>query len=134
MYAENSNFTSDLVNSYAWDTAITFLQAFDNREESETKPYSRQNSLNKSLADKGTNNLETKDVICNVYDMASNTKELLTETNSYTGLPCVLRGGSYQRRQRLHEHSLRQRYGQQRRLPCIQTTFILVVLNAKAVF
>ncbi len=97
MYAENRNFTSDLVNSYAWDTAITFLQAFDNRaEEAKTKPYSRQNSLNTgSLAEKGTNNLETKDVICNVYDMASNTYEWLTETYSNTSHPCVLRGGGY---------------------------------------
>ena len=96
MYAENSNFTSDLVNSYAWDTAITFLQAFDNRaEETKTTPYSRQTSLNSSLADKGTNQLETKDVICNVYDMASNTWEWSTETYSRTVYPCVTRGGSY---------------------------------------
>ncbi len=94
MYAENSNFTSDLVNSYAWDTAITFLQAFDNRAD-KTKPYSRQTSLNSSLADKGTNNLEKKDIICNIYDMASNTYEWSTETYSDTDFPCVLRGGNY---------------------------------------
>ncbi len=94
MYAENSKFTTDLVNSYAWDTAITFLQAFDNREN-KAKPYSRQESLNKSLADKGTNNLETKDVICNIYDMASNTLERTTETCDYTNGPCVVRGGNY---------------------------------------
>ena len=91
MYAENSNFTSDLVNSYAWDTAITFLQAFDNRAD-KTKPYSRQTSLNTgSLAEKGTNN----DVICNVYDMASNTWELSTETSLFNSGPCVTRGGAY---------------------------------------
>ena len=96
MYAENSNFTSDLVNSYAWDTAITFLQTFDNRaEEAKTKPYSQQNSLNSSFAEKGTNQLETKDVICNVYDMASNTWEWTTETYSSTSIPCVSRGGDY---------------------------------------
>ncbi len=97
MYAENSNFTSDLVNSYAWDTAITFLQAFDNRaEEAKTKPYSRQNSLNTgNLAEKGTNNLETKDVICNVYDMASNTREWTTETYKMHSNGNVSRGGYY---------------------------------------
>ncbi len=96
MYAENSNFTSDLVNSYAWDTAITFLQTFDNRaEEAKTKPYSQQNSLNSSFAEKGTNQLETKDIICNIYDMASNTLEWSTETSSRTDYPCVGRGGIY---------------------------------------
>ena len=94
MYAENSNFTSDLVNSYAWDTAITFLQTFDNRaEEAKTKPYSQQNSLNSSFAEKGTNQLETKDIICNIYDMASNTFEWSTETYSHPNYPCVSRGG-----------------------------------------
>ncbi len=95
MYGDN-NFTSDLVNSYAWDTAITFLQAFDNREElAKTKPYSQQTSLNTSLAEKGTNQLEIKDAICNVYDMASNIYELTTETHSAYRNPCVSRGGCY---------------------------------------
>ena len=134
MYAENSNFTSDLVNSYAWDTAITFLQTFDNRaEEAKTKPYSRQNSLNSSFAEKGTNQLETKDIICNIYDMASNMFEWSTETYSSTSNPCVIRGGGL-RQQRLHELSRHQLYDSQQRLRCLQTTFIFVVLNAKAVF
>ena len=94
MYAENSNFTSDLMNSYAWDTAIDFLQKCDNRTD-KTRPYSRQNSLNTSLATQGTNNLETKDLICNIFDMASNCYEWTTETCSRANNSCVLRGGSY---------------------------------------
>ena len=94
MYAENSNFTSDLMNSYAWDTAIDFLQKCDNRTD-KTTPYSRQNSLNTSLATQGTNNLETKDQICNIFDMASNCGEWTTETCSIAGYPCVGRGGIY---------------------------------------
>ena len=96
MYS-NSNFESDLMNSYAWDTAIIFLQKFDNRENKTetTKPYSRQNSLNTSLAEKGTNKLSTQDKICNIFDMASNTSEWPTETYSSAGSPCVLRGGRY---------------------------------------
>lgn len=31
MYGEDKKFTSDLINSYAWDTVIVFLQTFDNR-------------------------------------------------------------------------------------------------------
>ena len=92
-------FESDLVNSYAWDTATLFLQTFDNRTNKDTlKVYSRQNSLNTgSLANKGTNNLAEAskiDKICNVYDMASNCIEWSTETFSYN-YPCTLRGSNY---------------------------------------
>ena len=94
MYSD-SNFESDLVNSYAWDTAIDFLQKCDDRVN-KTKPYSIQNSLNTgSLASKGTNGTGTEDVICNVYDMASNCHEWSTETYSWAGDPCVVRGGHY---------------------------------------
>ena len=97
MYSD-SNFESDLMNSYAWDTAIVFLQKFDNRAN-KTKPYSRQTSLNTgSLASQGTNNLSEiskKDVICNVYDMASNCREWTTETYSHSNYPCAGRGGDY---------------------------------------
>ena len=86
MYGETENFTSDLVNSYAWDTALVFIQKC-----SEDTRYSQQNSLNTgSLADKGT----TNDVKCNIYDMASNCWEWSTETGS-SSFPCVTRGGNY---------------------------------------
>ena len=98
MYSSDSNFESDLINSYAWDTAIVFLQKFDNRaNKASLKPYSKQNSLNDDLASQGTNNLEVskQDVICNVYDMASNCWEWTTETYSDSTYPCTLRGGNY---------------------------------------
>ena len=96
MYTD-SNFESDLMNSYAWDTAIVFLQECDDREETDIKPYSQQNSLNTgdSPAIQGTNNLDTKDIICNVYDIASNCYEWTTETSNNSGHPCVHRGGDY---------------------------------------
>ena len=100
MYSD-SNFESDLMNSYAWDTAIVFLQKFDNRaNKASLKPYSQQTTLNDSLASQGTNNLSDaskKDVICNVYDMASNCVEWTTETYSNSSLPCTGRGGDYLR-------------------------------------
>ncbi len=76
-----------------------FLQKFDNRaNKASLKPYSRQNSLNTSLASQGTNNLSDaskQDVICNVYDMASNCLEWTTETSSGSYGPCTSRGGEY---------------------------------------
>ena len=96
MYNDN-NFESDLMNSYAWDTAIDFLQKCDDRIDKNT-PYSRSNSLNtRTIASQGTNNLETKDQICNVFDMASNCYEWTTETNITPGFPSpgTSRGGGY---------------------------------------
>ena len=90
MYSD-SNFESDLINSYAWDTAIVFIQ-----ECLGDTDYSNQTSLNTgSLANKGTNNLETKDQVCNIYDMASNCYEWTTETSGDASYPCVSRGGYY---------------------------------------
>ena len=94
MYSTNT-FKSDLINSYAWDTAIVFFQLFDNRVD-KNKPYSRQNSANTvELADKGSNNLVKQDKVCNAYDMAGNTWEWTTENYNDSGLPCSTRGGSY---------------------------------------
>ena len=89
MYSD-SNFTSDLVNSYAWDTAIVFIQ-----ECSENNKYSQQTRVTSTFAPQGTNKLDTTDVICNIYDMASNCYEWTTESYSNTHRPCVGRGGSY---------------------------------------
>ncbi len=85
MYTSN-NFTSDLMNSYAWDTAITFIQKCTDKTN-----YAKQPSLNKSLSQTGT----TNDNPCNIFDMASNVSEWTTETSSGFYRPCVIRGGSY---------------------------------------
>ena len=89
MYS-SSKFISDLVNSYAWDTAVTFIQKC-----TEQKLYSRQNSLNTTLSQTGTNTKDTKDVQCNIFDMASNLFEWTTETSDNSDNPCTIRGGSY---------------------------------------
>ena len=93
MYTSN-NFTSDLMNSYAWDTATLFLQCCGTN-----KKYSRQcRGENTSILQTGTNALNDINKIdkqCNVYDMASNVCEWTTETSSYSERPCVGRGGLY---------------------------------------
>ncbi len=88
---DNSSFESDLINSYAWDTAILFIQTC-----SDNKEYSLQKSLNNTLAAKGTNNEELKDEECNIFDMASNCWEMSTETSDIQNNPCVSRGGFYE--------------------------------------
>ena len=86
MYDNTHPFTSDLMNSYAWDTATLFAQSCGTNSK-----YSRQNRLSTSYSSTGT----TNDVQCNIYDMASNVLEWTTETSSYSGNPCVRRGGVY---------------------------------------
>ena len=89
----NDNFTSDLMNSYAWDTATVFIQNCGTNAK-----YSRQISLNTSLLQTGTNSLTDTskiDVQCNIYDMASNILEWTTETTDSSSFPCVYRGGFY---------------------------------------
>ena len=83
-----TKFESDLINSYAWDTATLFLQEFG------WKNYSRQTSINTSGPNaNGTVSDSNKDNPCNIYDMASNCFEWTTETSSSSNYPCVLRGG-----------------------------------------
>ncbi len=89
----NKPYESDLVNSYAWDTAIIFFQEFG-----DNSTYASKTSVNSSLANTGTSGTSysgTKDTICNVYDMASNCIEWSTETSSLSNSPCTQRGGFY---------------------------------------
>ena len=105
MYSANNYFESDLVNSYAWDTATLFLQEYDNRtynintNSNYKAKYSRQIRLSTGLKNTGTNassiTAAKKDKICNVYDMADNCYEWTTETSSLSDGPCVVRGGGY---------------------------------------
>ena len=90
MYS-NKKVTSDLINSYAWDTAIVFIQEFSGKTN-----YAGQVRLQSSLAKTGkATNGTIKDVGCNIYDMAGNCFEWSTETSVGSGLPAVQRGGTY---------------------------------------
>ena len=94
MYTSDK-FTSDLVNSYAWDTAIVFIQEF-----SGVYDYSRQSGVAESAPSKllaGCTKLKVTndyDIQCNIYDLAGSAWEWTTETGdvgSYQGE--VKRGG-----------------------------------------
>ena len=87
---------SDLVNSYAWDTAIVFIQEMGNNN------YANKHSMNTSRKNTGT----IGDEACNIHDMASNcyewSTEYSTDTPSSYAYPCVYRGGSFQPQLQLH--------------------------------
>ena len=79
--------TSDLINSYAWDTAIVYIQNFSGDTD-----YSYQTTKNTSLSNTGTNG----DEVCKINDMSSNTLECTTEYSIYisgsNAVPCINRG------------------------------------------
>ena len=90
MYS-NSYFECDLVNSYAWDTTVVFIQMFSGDED-----YSRQIRLQSTVAKCGeAHSGDTYDVRCNIYDMAGNVGEWSTETNTNQSSLnyCIARGG-----------------------------------------
>ena len=85
-------YASDLVNSYAWDTAIVFIQTYSTGEDASS--YASQNKST-SFAKTGKNN----DKYCNIWDMSGNAYEWTTEYSTYSSrsnfYPCVRRGGYF---------------------------------------
>ena len=85
-------YASDLVNSYAWDTAIIFIQTYSVKTD-----YARHNEsiTTGEFTATGKNN----DKYCNIWDMAGNASEWTTEYSTHSVgsyfFPCVSRGGCY---------------------------------------
>ena len=87
-------YASDLINSYAWDTAIIFIQTYST--ETDASSYA---SENKGPRDGQKNTGLSNDKYCNIWDMSGNAYEWTTEysTLSRTSYiyPCVCRGGYF---------------------------------------
>ena len=85
-------YASDLVNSYAWDTAIIFIQTYST--ETDASSYASKNKST-SFSKTGINN----DKYCNIWDMSGNTCEWTTEYSTVFGNGMVdlhgCRGGFY---------------------------------------
>ena len=92
MYGDTTDYASDLVNSYAWDTAIIFIQTYST--ETDASSYASKNKST-SFANTGKNN----DKYCNIWDMSGNAYEWTTEYSTYSYdssfYPCIGRGGYY---------------------------------------
>ncbi len=74
----SSKYTSDLMNSLSWDTALVYIQTFSGDID-----YSME-----------MHKYDEVDVRLNIYNMASNVSEWTTETNKSNYSPCVFRGSS----------------------------------------
>ena len=85
-------YASDLVNSYAWDTAIIFIQTYSGKTDYASHNESK---TTKAFTATGKNN----DKYCNIWDMSGNAYEWTTEYSTYAITsdfrPCVIRGGYY---------------------------------------
>ena len=92
MYKNDKYVESDLINSYAWDTAIVYIQAMGNSNYANAN---RDTTGNTSLKNTGS----TGDEKCKIFDMAGNTVEWTTEYSTYSvssyACPCTSRGGCY---------------------------------------
>ena len=85
-------YASDLVNSYAWDTAIIFIQTYSGKTD-----YASHNES--ETTGKFTATGKNNDKYCNIWDMSGNAGEWTTEYSTGSGNsgfnPCVYRGGYY---------------------------------------
>jgi len=83
-----SGIKSKLVNGYAWDTVLKFINAVEGKNiDTDSSAWGNHKS---SIANTGTT---SKAVACNIYDIAGNLYEWTTEKYSTTN--AVYRGGSY---------------------------------------
>ena len=99
--------TTYLCSSYAWDTAINFIQnnGFPNYAKAREDSYN-ENWVDKNVKDLKGNIIKAANKAerlptgkttpkCNIYDMGGNVSEFTTEVMPSTSEPEVLRGGNY---------------------------------------
>ena len=81
-------YASDLINSYAWDTAIIFIQTYSTVDNASN--YANQYKGN---AETRNSTGLSDDKYCNIWDMSGNAYEWTTESYISTGSSGVGRGG-----------------------------------------
>lgn len=83
--------TTDLLNSYMWDTALKYIDYYTNSSFSTTRGLGNAGSKNSGAVASGS---YSEDIKCNIADMSGNINEWTTEHYS-SSVPCVFRGGDY---------------------------------------
>ena len=96
MYSGNSNVVSELISSYAWDTALNFIC------QTNSEGYTLATTTNKNYGNIGTGSKNKEntgayeaDNYSNIHDFLGNCLEWTTEYYGYINGPCVYRGGTY---------------------------------------
>ena len=94
MYKDNDFVVSELISSYAWDTALNFMC------QNHTEGYKIATTTDKTYGNINTSKRKltgayTKDKYSNICDVLGNCWEWTTESCSNSNSPCVGRGGDY---------------------------------------
>ena len=82
--------TTDLLNSYMWDTALKYIDYYTGSSFSTTTGLGNAGNKNSGAVASGS---YREDIKCNIADMSGNVIEWTTEYYS-SSTPCVYRGGS----------------------------------------
>ena len=95
MYKGNSYVTSELISSYAWDTALNFICQTNVKSG---EGYNLGMTTSSQYGNIGTNKKENTgayaaDNYSNIHDLLGNCYEWTTEYCSFSDYPCVFRGG-----------------------------------------
>ncbi len=85
--------TTDLLNSYMWDTALKYIDYYTQSSFSTTTGLGNTGNKNSGAVASGSYN---NDIKCNIADMSGNVNEWTTEHYS-SSYPYVSRGGFYNR-------------------------------------
>ena len=88
---ETTGFESDLINSYAWDTALKFIQSFSTNKNYANKEIPQNDIIKCGEIFSG----EEKDVECNIYDMAKTPGEYITESFVLSETYSIVRGSVF---------------------------------------
>ena len=94
MYGEESSVVSELISSYAWDTALNFIC------QTNSAGYTLATTVSSSYGNIVTGSrkntgMDANDNYSNIHDLLGNCSEWTTEYSSNSGNPCVSRGGDY---------------------------------------
>ena len=95
MYSGNSYVVSELISSYAWDTALNFICQTNNES------YILATTTNSKYGNIATKNGPLKtgtyaaDDYSNIHDLVGNCSEWTTEYSSNSNGECVVRGGDF---------------------------------------
>ena len=94
MYSGNSYVTSELISSYAWDTALNYIC------QTNEEGYMLATTTDSTYGNVGTSTKELTgayeaDNYSNIHDILGNYLEWTTEYSSDTSYSCVYRGGNY---------------------------------------
>ena len=97
---EQYGVTSELISSYAWDTALNFIcQNSEHGYKLATTTEDTYGNIGTGSSGKTLTGGYPADCYSNIYDLLGNCREWTTEYSSYTGssyaYPCVGRGGHY---------------------------------------